>query len=49
MFFDDLSFTSASKPILDLSPLVEIILSIPANAPPQINKIFVVSICKKSC
>ena len=43
IFFVDLSLTSASKPILDLSPLLEIILSIPAKAPPQIKRILVVS------
>ena len=43
IFLVDLSLTSASNPILDLSPLFEIILSIPAKAPPQIKRILVVS------
>ena len=48
IFFEDLSFSLTSNPMLDLSPLLDIILSI-QKAPPHINKIFVVSTCKKSC
>ena len=41
--------TFAPKPIEVSLPLASITLSNPANAPPQINKIFVVSTCKNSC
>ena len=37
----------APKPIEVSDPLFAIILSNPEKAPPQINKIFVVSTCKK--
>ena len=43
------SWTSAPKPIADPRPLLEITLSRPANAPPQIKRMFVVSTCKNSC
>ena len=45
----EIFFTSAPKPIDVPLSLWEIILSKPANAPPQINNIFVVSTCKNSC
>ena len=44
-----LSRTSAPKPIAEPLPRAAIILSKPAKAPPQINRMFVVSTCKNSC
>ena len=41
--------TSAPKPIPAPLPRCAMILSRPANAPPQTNKMFVVSTCKNSC
>ena len=41
--------TLAPKPIEVSLPLASITLSSPANAPPQINSMFVVSTCKNSC
>ena len=37
------------KPIEELSHLCEMIFSKPAKAPPQINKILLVSTCRNSC
>ena len=42
-------FTFAPKPMDISEPLLAITFSNPAKAPPQINKIFVVSTCKNSC
>ena len=41
--------TSAPKPMPDLSERSRITRSSPANAPPQMNRIFEVSTCKNSC
>ena len=42
-------FTFAPKPIEVSEPLLAITLSNPEKAPPQINKMLVVSTCKNSC
>ena len=47
--FSSLLTTLAPKPIEVSFPLASITLSSPANAPPQINNMFVVSTCKNSC
>ncbi len=44
-----LSRTSAPKPMALPFPRADMILSSPAKAPPQINRMFVVSTCKNSC
>ena len=48
-FFLSKLLTSAPNPIDVALFLLEIILSRPAKAPPQINNILVVSTCKNSC
>ena len=42
-------FISAPKPIVLIPTLSSRILSKPTKAPPQIKRIFVVSICRNSC
>ncbi|MNL24028.1 hypothetical protein D3C87_1454460 [compost metagenome] len=41
--------TVAPKPIEVFSPRAEMILSRPAKAPPQMNRMLVVSTCRNSC
>ena len=48
-FFSAFVFSLEPNPIEDPLSLDEIILSIPAKAPPQIKSILVVSTCKNSC
>ena len=45
---DSLLLTVAPKPMPEASVRFSITFSSPANAPPQMNKMLVVSICKKS-
>ena len=48
-FLSSLLLTFAPKPIDVPLPLISIIFSNPAKAPPHMKSIFVVSTCKNSC